>query len=454
MISSKGSQTDTQGSLVDSHGARPRPAVAFARKALRIAFTAFLDEALGKGAAFGKALAVWSSATQKRLSVIQDAVESLSGDGHSGRSDLLADRPPSDAGELQLERLPVGLLFTEGDRFGETPDQTPEWLANRAIWSDLPLARLRPHLSLFDFFLQRGPYPEEYIRWHQSTLETRGYPPDPVPQLLERRHRQFQALESRLQAGTFGDDLSVQVEYNPGGYFNLRDGHHRASYLLCRGWRTVPARLSLSDHLRWAPLDKQRAVLEEIERTQRTEIYTPILAPLFYDRPAERDTSGPTRLETILRYLGPTRLTSKRVLDIGSNTGFYAQHFTREGAIVTGVEPDPKHIRLAHLLNALFGIRYELRQERFDACDLPPHDIGLMLTVFYHFAGDQALRGRFLERLRTSVKDMLFWESGDDPETEKRLLIEGTHLKRYQQLGSTFGTGKHRELGVFRAERE
>jgi SAM-dependent methyltransferase len=208
-------------------------------------------------------------------------------------------------------------------------------------------------------------------------------------------------------------------------------------------------RLSLGDRLSWAPLQKQLAVRAELDRIPGRPLYTPILAPLFYERLAERDVAAPTRLETILRFLGPRRLEGQRVLDIGSNIGFYAQHFAREGALVTGVEPDPEHVRLAELLNELCGVRYQIRREPFQDCEIPPHEVGLALTVFYHFSKDPAVRARFLQRIQSSVTTVLFWESGDEPEKEKGFLLEGTHFNRYQKLKDTYGTGKPRELGVF-----
>jgi SAM-dependent methyltransferase len=252
-----------------------------------------------------------------------------------------------------------------------------------------------------------------------------------------------------LQTEGFERDLAVSVEYNPRGYFNVRDGHHRTAFLLCRGARRIPVRMTLADRMAWAPQRKQEAVIAELERFPERLLYTPILAPLGYRRVSERDVSYPTRLDHVLRWLGSTRLVGKRLLDVGSNIGYFAQHFAREGAIVTAIEPDPEHVRLAELLSELSGVRYELRRGRFEDCELEPHDVGLMLSVFYHFARNTALRERFLSRVRTTIRETLFWESGDDPETEKRWLIEGTHLKQYEKLADTYGTGKVRELGVF-----
>jgi len=434
------------GLAIHSHRKLLGPFLVAAKRGFRLAFRPFLNEALRKQSLFNETLVSLLQAEHVALEGLKGRLGT--GVGAAEEIGLLKANAPLH--QEHFDEIPIELLFTEGAAFAPEKDPRAEWLAFRNRWADLPIARLRPHLALYDYFFQRGPYPQEYLEWHAGLHSSHGDSSLEQPaDLLERRYREFRTMEQGMNGGSLPDLPRIQVEYNPRGYFNIRDGHHRAAFLLCRGQRRAPVRLSLGDRLSWAPLNKQQAVQQELERIPGRLLYTPILAPLFYERVSERDFAAPTRLETILRYLGPKRLENQRVLDIGSNIGFYAQHFAREGAIVTGVEPDPEHVRLAELLNELFGVRYQIRREPFQDCELPPHDVGIALTVFYHFTKDPAVRDRFLARLRSSVTTMLFWESGDDPEKEKQFLLQGTHFKRYQKLKDTYGTGKPRELGVF-----
>ena len=350
-----------------------------------------------------------------------------------------------------VAEVPVELLFTEGPNHGPVEGWTPELQAQHDRWADLPLARLRPHLGLFDYFLQQGPHPREYLDWYAGIFTSRGLtPPMSEEALLSSRHREFVRMEDALQRDpAFFSRTAMRAEWSGRGYFNIRDGHHRAAFLFRRGWRRLPVSMSREDLAAWGAGVTQ-ALRDEIFTSDGTRLlYTPVLLSDFLGLPSERDGYGPSRLDLFLRHLGDHRLAGSPVLDIGCNTGFYAQHFAREGARVTGIEPDPRHARLARLLNQAYGLTWTLREETFEDAALEPHDVGILLSVFYHFAKDPQVRARFLQKVDATVKRFLFWESGAEPEQERQWILEGTGFKRYRQLGQTWGTGKARELGVF-----
>jgi len=94
-------------------------------------------------------------------------------------------------------------------------------------------------------------------------------------------------------------------------------------------------------------------------------------------------------------------------------------------------------------------------QERFEDHDFnTTYDVGIILTVFYHYYNnpilkDDRVRDRFLKKLDATIDYMLIWESGDDYEGERSFIIENTKFKRFEHIAWTDGTGKLRELGVF-----
>ncbi len=348
--------------------------------------------------------------------------------------------------------LPVELLFTEGSNREPILNWTPEWQRLHDVWADLPLARLRPHLELFEFLSGRGARPQAYLDWYEKIHRSRGLePPLSAEQLLSRRFTEFRKMERAITSWeSFFHQFPVTVSFNPRGYFNIADGHHRAAFLFARGWRTVPCRLPRHQLGAWKnPQLREELQAELFSSGEQRLLYTPVLLDGFRQLESERDGLAPSRLDVILRYLGPRRLRGVRVLDIGCNIGFYARHFVREGAEVTGVEPDAAHARLARLLNASWGVSFDLLEEPFQDASLEPHAVGLALTVLYHFGADRALRDKFLRNLDRSVTDMLFWESGPHPEQEKEWILSSTHFSTYERLAQTYGTGKVRELGVF-----
>lgn len=59
------------------------------------------------------------------------------------------------------------------------------------------------------------------------------------------------------------------------------------------------------------------------------------------------------------------------------------------------------------------------------------------------------MKNELLSKAACMIADIAADKSGDDPQKEKRLILENTGFTRYEKLADTFGTGKLRELGVF-----
>ncbi|RCX16953.1 uncharacterized protein DUF1698 [Fontibacillus phaseoli] len=354
--------------------------------------------------------------------------------------------------------VPVELIFTDVDvrtanREHLIPDFTEMWFAHHLSFSDISIARLEPHRMLFRYLMGvPAASPEPYLDWYVKIHTLRGQSPElDNNELLMQRQMEFINMRDYLQTGsTFFSDYPIEVSYRTPGRFNIHDGHHRASFLYCSGLRRLPVRMTKPDYERWL---NDHALLETeatITGQHRKLFYTPILHPHFYNVRCERDEVYKTRLDYILEYIGLLNLRDKNVLDIGCNIGYYSRHFTREGAKVTGIEPDSYHFELLKKLNLLERTPFELITEPMERSQLnKEYEIGLLLTVFYHLMRDPMKREPFLAVVNRSVRSMLFWESGDNIEEEKSMLLNGTSFKSYLKLADTFGTGKYRELGVF-----
>lgn len=101
-------------------------------------------------------------------------------------------------------------------------------------------------------------------------------------------------------------------------------------------------------------------------------------------------------------------LTGQSVLDIGCGSGPYMLEALRRGArMVTGLDPAPNMLRLAHqrLARAGFSNRYQLLESMFPGPELEPHDSVIVMGVLDYVFDAQAfmLAMRLLTKRRAAV---------------------------------------------------
>lgn len=353
--------------------------------------------------------------------------------------------------------VPVELLFSDLDIFSSGRGKniencTPNWTKQHYKYCDISIFRLTQHFSLLKFFMGISTkFPNDYLEWWKNLYYTRELElPMSTQDFLYKKYEEFRLMEKNFILQTdFFDRVVPKVKYNKNGYFNILDGHHRIVFLILHGLRRIKVEVDLQEYVSYLNIDKVLIVEELFEQQNRELIYTPILNLAFYDIPSERDEIYPTRLDCILEFLGSINLSNYRIIDVGSNLGFYSRHFTREKAKVVGLEPFKDHYTLAKALNGLERTTFDLRNEYFENIGDEKFDIGIILTVFYHSINDNQKSEQFLKKINSNIEKFLFWETGDDIEREKELIHKKTKFKYYKKLKITFGTGKIRELGVF-----
>jgi hypothetical protein len=127
-------------------------------------------------------------------------------------------------------------------------------------------------------------------------------------------------------------------------------------------------------------------------------------------------------------------------------------HLCRQGLRMTGLDFDQDHLQVAEALNRTYGLSARLEQCSFH--DFRPqgaYDVVLALTVLCHmfFRQSEMSTEAILAKLDSFTAHAMFWESGREPLREIDLIRAHTGLTQYLSLGPTYGTGKHRELGLF-----
>lgn len=351
--------------------------------------------------------------------------------------------------------IPVELLFFERTADVVQDDYTESWEECHSEWQDLPVICSRPYRNLFEFFLTGKTLPYVYYKWWIAMHTARGESISITCQeLIEKRFREFQIMQRNMNRGMdFFIEHPAMAKWNIKGYFNLWDGHHRVAFLYHSGVKRIPICVTKEDYEKWLNTDKARKVYDLINKQNRFEFYQPILNPYFVDIRSYREDFTKSRLHHILEYFGNRRFAGKKVIDIGACLGYFGQMFARLGAAVTMIEYDPVHYELLCELNKLMRVSCKNIKLPFECFDTDERfDIAIMLTVFYPYLKDGKVKKEFLNRLDKYVSTALIWESGDEIEMEKDVIIQNTKFKYFKHLCYTFGTGKIRELGVFFAD--
>lgn len=348
--------------------------------------------------------------------------------------------------------IPVELLFSECAEDNVLDNFTEEWKVQNKEWENHPLVCFKPYESLYRFLMRGEEFPSVYCEWWQRLFTSRGMNSGlSDEELIEKRFREFMIMQGELNKGMdfFIHHPSVG-HWNNRGYFNLLDGHHRASFLYNSGLRKIPVRIPKGDYEAWLNTEVAKKVHSIIEKQDRFEFYQPVLNPYFMNLHPYREDYAKSRIHHILEYFGNTRFRNRTVLDVGACLGYFGQMFARMGARVTMIEHDPIHFELLSELNKLLYVDCEAVMQPFERYEpKQTFDIAIMLTVFYPYMEDEAVKMKFLENINKYVKGILIWESGDRAEYEKEQIMKYTKFKMFEHLCYTYATGKFRELGIF-----
>ena len=60
------------------------------------------------------------------------------------------------------------------------------------------------------------------------------------------------------------------------------------------------------------------------------------------------------------KHFKPENVCGKKILDVGCGTGFYSRHLARQGASVTGIDPNPEYIERAQSVAGNLGANFQV----------------------------------------------------------------------------------------------
>lgn len=109
-------------------------------------------------------------------------------------------------------------------------------------YDDIPIAAFKPYISLFEFLEGGEADISEYVSLFGISAVSGD---DRKKEIVTIRKQLFDYFENEINRGLEYFVVSApSAQWNENGYLNLRGGHHRCMYLLNKGYRKIPVRIS------------------------------------------------------------------------------------------------------------------------------------------------------------------------------------------------------------------
>lgn len=344
-----------------------------------------------------------------------------------------------------LALIPMELLYIGEQDGAAVPQEINVFLKGKPLMGAMPL------LGAYDFFEGKD---EEFFCKYMETKYFKQDDKELWTRWIEEKRYEVKSFEStNFLSVDYFEKNPIKVQWNIKECFDVTANYRQAVYLVSKNYKKIPCLVTKKDYYKWKNTDMVTPCIDIINKHHLSFVYTPILHPQFFDYPSIRESYGMSRLMKIAKYLysESTNFEKLKVLDAGSYLSYFAQNFYRMGAKVTSVEYDLSSFELACKLNDLLYCRgiHMIHGGIEQLDESQKYDITLLLTVLYwHLGTDLAFD---IMRVVDSVTtDMLIWESGDEIEKEKNWIFDNTSFKKYIKLQNTFGSGKMREMGIFK----
>lgn len=179
--------------------------------------------------------------------------------------------------------------------------------------------------SLFEYMDGEKENANEYFEGFQKAKSD-----EENEELLKERNHLFELYNFELNRGMdFFVDTAPLVEWNEKGYFNLVGGHHRTIFLLSKGFKSFPVKMSIDDFVKWSHKDSLYQV-KNIYRNQKIESFcVQIPHPAFSNYWQTRENGKETILNLVLECLRDEDLKDMSCVDVSDMEGYLARIMAR-----------------------------------------------------------------------------------------------------------------------------
>lgn len=230
-------------------------------------------------------------------------------------------------------------------------------------------------------------------------------------------------------------ETAAIAEWNPHGYFNLKDGHHRVTYLYKKGHLRIPIIISKKDYDMYANVEKETEIKNYLQnnvyRLNNWEVSSRFEESDLYCFQVKE-------LIAMWKFLFEKgNITENSFLDASSCLGFYAVNMGRLHA--ENVEVTARDAKEENLLRLIFDLSYQSHIS-IENKDNSSRKFDVV------FAGELGKEDSFDELYKRTKKFYFLCLSRDDVIISKT--ISKAEGGRYQKLLDYFDGEKWMESGV------
>lgn len=314
------------------------------------------------------------------------------------------------------------------------------------LFWDVPMSAFKPFTSLFRYFMFGEGNSDLYVRNMRRLNNSFDMGEE---EFLHSQYLIYQLLEKEYEKGIEVLQYSpIDVKWNPRGYFNVVDGHHRCTFYYLKGMQNLPVRMTREDYETWmnaASADRIKEILNGNADILRMKISHPVLA----NGKCRYMEHGKTVLDVMQEWIYEGGYTFCSVIELSDCQAYYSRNLYRmkRADTITALACSEEDRKVALALNDLQyvpGTAVRITDSAERCFKKHQFDLALMCGMY-----DVHELEEIMELLDHSVLGTIFWQSKSDIEAEKAYILSHSDFCGYRKLAVKCLNGQLCEIGVF-----
>jgi hypothetical protein len=320
-------------------------------------------------------------------------------------------------------------------------------------WKNINISALNEYNALYKVLLHgKNDSPSDFKLYN----DTNCGPGRTVEAYLQDRFHlcQMMITEYMNHGLSFFRNAPSTAQWNPQrGYFNIIDGHHRASFLFNNHVHTIPIRIPREDYAYWYNSSVAEKCRGYIEQQHIESTYTPIYHPAFFNIEYSAEKGGVLTASALHQFFRGKAVTAMSVLDVNSNLSYFAQIFSRMGAAhIVSAEPRNELFDLAKLLNQLhYTDNIEMRNDNIEQLDVQDsYDVIIMANDLWPVFYTEDAENQSLQKIDSLSSKYFICRSFVGHDEGRRYILANSNFTSYDRINIEMIKGKLFEVGVYK----